>query len=148
MQRELYGDTACAPPDVGSGQADSSLKPYERSQRSVAKYMLILGGADLDKRSGTPEFGPIMLERYMTWVNKLAQAGALVHGYKLFDQTGTRLTVRGGQVMDGPFIESKEAVGGIFVVESSSLEAATDIARDCPVLDLQNGYVEVRPIER
>ncbi len=114
----------------------------------MTKYMLIAGGADLDKRSGNPAFAPVMLERYMTWVRSIADAGRLVQTYKLYDQTGTRLTVRGGEVVDGPFIETKESIGGIFVVDAASLDEATRMARDCPVLDLQNGFVEVRPVER
>ncbi len=114
----------------------------------MARYMLILGGADLDKRSGNPELAQRMLEEYMAWVRSLTAAGRLLETYKLYDQTGTRLTVRGGEVVDGPFIETKEAIGGIFVVQATSLEEATTLARDSPVLLLQNGYVEVRPIER
>ena len=56
-------------------------------------------------------------------------------------------TIRGGEVIDGPFIESKDAVGGIFVIEAASLDEATEIARSCPILQLQNGYMEVRVIE-
>ena len=75
-------------------------------------------------------------------------AGRLIQTYKLYDQTGMRLTVRGGQVVDGPFIATTDAIGGIFVIEADSLEEATAVARASPVLHLQNGYVEVRPVER
>ena len=111
------------------------------------KYMLLLGGADLDKRSGNAALAPKMFERYMTWMGTLRQNGRLVSSHKLLDQTGVRLTIRGGQVVEGPFMETKEAVGGIFVIDADSLEEATALARRCPVLDLQNGYVEVRVIE-
>lgn len=114
----------------------------------MAKFMLLLGGADLDKRSGNSAYyGPI-LERYMAWVRTLAEAGRLVGSYKLHDQSGTRLSIRGGEVVDGPFVETKESIGGIFVIEAASLAEATEVARDCPVLTLQNGYVEVRAVER
>jgi hypothetical protein len=109
--------------------------------------MLIAGGADLDKRSGNPELLPAMLERYTAWLRGLRERGALVDAHKLYDQTGRRLTIRGGEVIDGPFIEAKDAVGGIFIIEAESLDDATDVARGCPVLDLQKGYVEVRAIE-
>lgn len=109
--------------------------------------MLIVGGADLDKRGGNPDFAPVMFERYMAWVQGLVASGRFVGSEKLHDQTGRRLTVRGGEVMDGPFIESKDAVGGVFVIEAESLDAATEIARSCPGLTLQHGYVEVRLVE-
>ncbi|HMF95203.1 MAG TPA: YciI family protein [Vicinamibacterales bacterium] len=109
--------------------------------------MLIAGGADIDKRFGNPHLTPLMLERYMTWLQELRNSGRYAGSFTLHDQTGRRLTVRGGQVIDGPFIESKDAVGGVFIVEAASLDEAAEIARSCPILDLQNGYMEVRVIE-
>lgn len=111
----------------------------------MAKYLLLLGGADLDKRSGNIA-GPI-LARYFSWMRDVEAKGHLVGSHKLHDKTGARLSVRGGQVVEAPFIESKEAIGGLFVIEAASLTEATNIARSCPVLDLQNGTVEIRPIE-
>ena len=113
----------------------------------MAKFMLIAGGADVDKRIGNPKMAPMMLERYMAWINGLRESGRYVGSYKLHDQTGRRLTIRGGEVIDGPFIESKDAVGGIFIIDAASLDEATEIARSCPNLDLQNGYMEVRSVE-
>jgi hypothetical protein len=113
----------------------------------MAKYMLILGGADIDKRSGSPSFGPILV-KYEAWVRELMEQKRFVSANKLRDQGGARLTVRGGEVVDGPFVEAKEAVGGVFVIEAESLEEATKIARGCPALLAQNGYVEVRAVER
>jgi len=109
--------------------------------------MLIVGGADIDKRSANASLAPVMFERYMAWIQRLRDRGQFVSSYKLHDQTGRRLTIRGGEVMDGPFIESKDAVGGIFLVDAESLDAAAEIARACPTLDLQNGFVEVRVVE-
>ena len=113
----------------------------------MAKFMLIVGGADLDKWIGNPKFAPVMFERYMAWIQGLRDSGRYVSSDKLHDQTGRRLTIRGGEVIDGPFIESKDAVGGIFLVDAASLDEAAEIARTCPNLDLQNGYVEVRLLE-
>jgi hypothetical protein len=113
----------------------------------MAKFMLVLGGADLDKRSSNFNRGPI-LERYLAWVQALTEGKHMVASYKLYDQTGARLTVRGGEVVDGPFVETKEAIGGVFLIEAASLAEATELARDCPVLRWQNGWVEVRAVER
>jgi len=112
----------------------------------MPKFMLIIGGADLDKRSNNnPAIAPVMLERYLTWLKSL---NGLVQSYKLYDQTGARLTIRGGQVVEGPFVETKEAVGGLFVIDVPSLADATAAARTCPVFELQNGWIEVRAVER
>ena len=113
----------------------------------MTKYMLLLGGADLDKRSGNESLAPQMFAQFSSWLASLREGGHYVGSHKLQDQTGVRLTVRGGQVVEGPFMETKEAVGGALVIEATALEQATLIARGCPVLRLQNGYVEVRVVE-
>lgn len=113
----------------------------------MPKYLLIAGGADVDKRSTNPALAPAMLERYMAWLQDLRARGKYVASQKLHDRTGRRLAIRGGEVIDGPFIESKDAIGGFVMVEAESLDEAADLARGCPNLDMQNGYMEVRVIE-
>ena len=113
----------------------------------MAKYVLLLGGADLDKRSGNAALAPEMFRHFARWLGSLRDKGQYVASHKLKDQTGARLTVRGGQVVEGPFMETKEAVGGLFVVEAASLAEAIALARECPTLSLQNGFVEVRAVE-
>jgi len=113
----------------------------------MAKYALLLGGADLDKRGGNAELAPKLYEQFSSWLEALRERGQYVRSHKLRDHGGARLTVRGGEVVEGPFIESKEAVGGFFLIEARSLEEAIAIARSCPTLSLQNGYVEVRVVE-
>jgi hypothetical protein len=108
--------------------------------------MLLLGGADVDKRSGNAALAPKMFERFSQWLVALREGGHYVASHKLQDQTGARLTVRGGQVVEGPFMETKEAVGGVFIIEAASLQQAVALARECPVFD-QNGFVEVRVLE-
>lgn len=113
----------------------------------MTKYMLLLGGADLDKRSSNAALAPKMFEHFSKWLNSIKESGRFLESHKLNDQTGARLTVRGGQVVEGPFMETKEAVGGVFMIQAESLEEAIAIARKCPTLELQNGFVEVRAVE-
>lgn len=113
----------------------------------MAQYMLLLGGADLDKRMNNPELAPEMFERFARWMGAMRERGHYVASHKLHDQTGARLTIRGGHVVEGPFMETKEAVGGVFLIEAASLEAAVAIAREAPTLTMQNGFVEVRAVE-
>jgi hypothetical protein len=113
----------------------------------MAKYLFLLGGADLDKRSGNASLAPKMFERFSSWLGALRASGHYVDSMKLQDQTGARLTVRGGQVVEGPFMETKEAVGGVFIVTAASLQEAIALARECPIFELQNGFVEVRVVE-
>jgi hypothetical protein len=81
----------------------------------------------------------------MTGHNDFAakHAAAIVGGNAL-QPTGTATSVRANDtVTDGPFAETKEALGGYYLVEAADLDEAIAIAKDIPVI---NGGVEVRPI--
>jgi hypothetical protein len=138
-----------ARPEKAHGDVDRALSGTFSSQRRItmAQYMLLLGGADLDKRTNNPQLAPKMFEQFSAWMAAMRERGQYVASHKLQDRTGARLTVRGGQVVEGPFMETKEAVGGAFLIEAGSLEEAVGIARSCPTLLLQNGFVEVRLVE-
>ncbi len=80
-------------------------------------------------------------------MRSLKESGHYIASNKLKDQIGARLTVRGGQAVEGPFMETKEAVGGVCFIQADSLEEAIALARSCPVIELQNGFVEVRAVD-
>ncbi|WP_020579594.1 YciI family protein [Actinopolymorpha alba] len=70
--------------------------------------------------------------------------GRGVAGYALQPST-TATSIRGDSITDGPFIESKEVVGGFFILEAPDLDVALKIAKLNPVA-LDGGGVEVRPL--
>jgi hypothetical protein len=77
----------------------------------------------------------------------LLAKGQLKGGSPLAPVTEARkISARRGdvRVLDGPFAEGKEVIAGYFVVEVDSLEAAVELARDCP--NVEFGSVEVRAI--
>ena len=95
---------------------------------------------------GTPEF-TTMMEGYFAVTAKLREAGAFVAGDGLQDtQTATSLRVVGGKVetMDGPFAETKETLGGYYVMECKDLDEALKWAAMIPTASY--GTVEIRPI--
>ena len=78
---------------------------------------------------------------------ELAAQGKLKGGAQLRgEEAGFRVepSADGGRVIDGPFSETKELVGGFFVLELDSLEEAKAIAQRCPHLAI--GAVSVRPV--
>ena len=81
---------------------------------------------------------------------QLAAEGRIAGGYKLADEGGKRLRAgRGGGaplVTDGPYAEAKDVVGGLFIVNAESYDAAVRIASSCPHVRGDN-VVEVRRIE-
>lgn len=79
------------------------------------------------------------------WFDRLGNEGTLKAAQPLAPK-GKIVSGRYGTfVSDGPFAESKEAVGGYFIVQAGSLEQAVEIAKGCPMLEY-GAVVEVRPI--
>jgi hypothetical protein len=68
---------------------------------------------------------------------------AVLRGGEALQPTSTATTIRDGVVTDGPFIETKEALGGYYLVEADDLDQALAVAKDVPA---PFGGVEVRPI--
>jgi hypothetical protein len=83
-----------------------------------------------------------VLDRYGAWAEKVQ-----ARGQKLHDGQGRVLVRKDGgvAVSDGPYVESKEVVGGYFVLDAADYDAAIHASRDCPHLDF--GSIEVRQIE-
>jgi hypothetical protein len=110
----------------------------------MAQYMLLIRGGDPDGEI-SPEQMQGIIQQYVSWAESLRSAGKLVASDKLQDG-GRVVTVRDGQIVDGPFTETKEAVGGYFTVKADSYEEAVTMARECPVFE-HGGKVEVRQLE-
>lgn len=84
---------------------------------------------------------------YAALTEELAAAGELIVSEALADPSlTTRVTVRDGQTLtsDGPFAETKELLGGFFLLECESHERAVEVAARVPEAEL--GLVEVRPV--
>lgn len=118
----------------------------------MPKYMLILrGDAAADYSQFTPDdFGRILGE-YAAWAEKLAAQGRLHLGQKLTDQGGKVIWPGGPTapkkvtIKDGPYIETKEVVGGIYVVTADSYDHAVKLCEGHP--NLTFGSIEVRELD-
>jgi hypothetical protein len=108
-------------------------------------FMLLLRGG-VSNRDLSPEQLQRQIERYMSWIEKLRTQGHFVAGEPL-EETGKVLSGKeGNTVTDGPFTESKEEIGGYFILRATDLDAAVKLSKECPIF-LNNGTVEVRPIQ-
>lgn len=117
----------------------------------MPKYMLLLHeSATLAATMGatlSPDEIQAMIARYKKWAGGLAAAGKLAGGHKLQDLTGRVLKNNGGtiNVTDGPYAETKEIIGGFFVIEASGYDEAVELSKSCPHLDY--GRIELREVE-
>lgn len=111
------------------------------------KYLLMLyTDPAAEPAFGTPEFGDYM-NGFFSASKRMADEGAYIAGEGLCGvETATSLRIRGGKVetMDGPFAETREHLGGFFLIEAPDLDAALAHAATIPTARL--GTVEVRPV--
>lgn len=118
----------------------------------MATYMLLLRNTDEGNAafaSYTPEqiqqtMGD-MMQRFFAWNDQLRGKGQLLDGHQLADG-GAVVRSRSGQIaVDGPYTETKEGIGGTYLIEAANLDEATEIAKGCPAL-LYGNVVEVREV--
>ena len=113
----------------------------------MPSYMLLLYDSPTSHEDLSPEEIQGIVEKYFNWRQELADAGRLVGSEKLTDGDGRVLRRRNGgvRVLDGPYSETKEVVGGYFAIRAADYDEAVEIARGCP--HLEYGTIEVREID-
>ena len=111
------------------------------------KYaLLIYRDEALREDPGTPEFDE-MMQGYYKFTEDITTEGVNRGGEALHNvDMATTVTVRNGEraVTDGPFAETKEQLGGFYLVEVDDLDAAIDVAARIP--GANTGRIEVRPL--
>jgi hypothetical protein len=111
----------------------------------MPQYMLLIYSDPADAPG--PDEQETQLGRWMDYTNEIQQSGAMVAGDALEpSETATTVRVRDGETLltDGPFAETKEILGGFYVVEVPDLDAALALASKMP--NIEYGSVEVRPV--
>ena len=111
------------------------------------RYMLLIGSDD--KTAPPPPQTQItaMVQGHMRYSEELHAAGKMVESARLRpDGEGTRVRMKAGhrQITDGPFTETKEALGGFYLIECDTREEAVEWAKKIPLGE--GGFVEVRPV--
>ena len=106
--------------------------------------MLLFRGPHWDQGLSTDELQKTM-ENVMAWFERLNQRGKVKGAQPLSAEGRTISGANGRFVVDGPFTETKEAVGGYLVLQADSFEEAVEVARTNPALRY-GVSVEVRPI--
>lgn len=95
---------------------------------------------------GTPEFGALLGE-YQTFTKAVTDNGMMVHADALQPtSTATTVTMENGkmEVTDGPFAETKETLGGYYLLECKTLDDAIEQAAKIPTA--KHGRIEIRPV--
>lgn len=113
----------------------------------MAKYMINICYGDIEKRTSAtnPNDDQFVMSKYQEWSEKIAAQTVMAH--KLKDGEGRKVDLINGKAKDGPYVETKETIGGFYIIEAGSYEEAVEVAKECPTLLYQGGYVEVREVE-
>lgn len=107
----------------------------------MAKYLFVYRGGDDAMAKMTPEEQQQHMQKWEKWIGEGMQKGWMLDPGDALTQEGCVVSAK--VITDGPFVESKEIVGGFSIVQADSLEAAAKLAKGCPGL-LAGGKVEVR----
>src|ERR671918_1847230 len=111
------------------------------------KYLLSLISEEGGMEDASPEEMKAVMDAWSAYSQNAVDNGAFVAGEGLQPSaTASTVRIEDGSVTsvtDGPFAESKEQLGGFYLLECKDLDEALEYAKRIP---LQNGWVEVRPV--
>jgi hypothetical protein len=111
------------------------------------QYMLLIYGDENGRESMSEEERGQVMQAYMAYTKALQDSGAMIAGDALEPtQTATTVRVRNDETLttDGPFAETKEQLGGYYLIKAGSLDEALGWAEKLP--GSRHGSVEVRPV--
>ena len=111
------------------------------------KYLLLIYGNEAGMQTATQEQVGQMIAAYGAYTEAVKKAGIHVDSNRLRPASaGTTVRVRNGktEVLDGPYAETKEQLGGYYMIDVPDLDAALSWAARCP--GASHGIMEVRPI--
>ncbi len=111
------------------------------------KFILLIHGNEQAEGRRTEAEMKQIVGQHMQVAQELRAAGKMVHGERLRSQAeATRLRSKAGQIQltDGPFAETKEVVGGFYLIDCASKAEAIEWASKLPIREV--GYLEVRPV--
>lgn len=114
----------------------------------MKEFILLFRGGDGSMlKQQTPDKWQEYMQRWMDWMSELTAQGKFAGAQPLKKEgkvvTGTKKTVT-----DGPFMEGKELVGGYLICKVESEAEAVEIAHGCPILEFDDGAVEVREVSQ
>jgi len=111
------------------------------------RYMLLICSDDKAAPTTPRAEMEAIVQGHRRFADELQAAGKMVVGERLRpDGDASRIRVKAGhrQVMDGPFTETKEALGGFYLIECDTKQEAVEWAKKIPLRE--GGFIEVRPI--
>ena len=107
------------------------------------QYMLLIYSDEDAWEQATDDEKRAVYQQHRHFGDRVGELGGTVVSAAPLEPTSTATTIRGDAITDGPFVDSKEALGGFYIIEATDLDQAIAIAKHCPT---SSGGIEVRPI--
>jgi len=109
----------------------------------MPEYLILIYETENSYANMSPEEWQHLGELHGQFAKELVAKGGTNLGGNALQPTATATSIRSDIVTDGPFAETKEALGGYYLIGARDLDHALDIAKGCPA---PHGGVEVRPV--
>ena len=109
----------------------------------MTEYVILIYENEDAYVNASPEVWQTAMEAHNRFAGQVAERGGKLVGGNALQPTATATSIRDDVVTDGPFAETKEALGGFYLIEARDLDHALEIAKLCPA---PYGGVEVRPV--
>ena|SRR5579871_519228 len=110
----------------------------------MSEFVFLYRGGESGR---SPERMQQMMQKWMTWLKDLADNGHLKDKGVPLERAGKVVQGKQKAVIDGPFAEAKDIVGGFSIVQAPDLDHAVELSKGCPIFEVE-GAVEVRPITK
>src|SRR4051812_36480535 len=107
----------------------------------MSEFLFLYRGGE--RPTGTPEQMQQVMQKWISWMNDLQAKGVLKDRGVPLEPSGKIVRGKDKQVVDGPFAEAKDVVGGYSIVTAKDLAHAVELSMGCPILQV-GGDVEVR----
>src|SRR5262245_56389738 len=111
----------------------------------MATFVYLFRSNPALNRSMSPEEMQQTLSKWMNWREALEKSGHIKQRGHRLDLTGKVVRGKSKAVTDGPYVEVKDSIQGLLLVEAETMDQALELAKGCPILE-GDGTVEVRPI--
>ena len=110
----------------------------------MSAFMYLFRSNPTAFRSMSPEQMQQAMKRWADWKNELDKNGHIKLAGERLDGGGRVVRGKVKAVTDGPYVEVKDFVQGYLAIDANDLDQATELAKGCPILDI-DGTVEIRP---
>ena len=109
----------------------------------MAQYLILIYEDETGYENPDPAVFQQAMDAHNRFAERVVELGGSIAGGNALQPTPTATSIRGDVVTDGPFVETKEVLGGYYLVEAKDLDQALEFGKLCPA---PFGGVEVRPV--